>query len=268
VFSLATDAAPGRPNEDFVVVAPGAAVVVDGAGVPQGGCTHGVAWYSRHLAVETMAVLLDDLTVGLQDVLANGLARVARLHQGTCDLSSPNTPCAAVGILRVGDEFVETLALSDASIVVDIGGDPQVTCDLSIEALNGTEQDTLAGLVIGTPEHAQALADLVERQTRTRNRADGWWVAAADPEAAYHAETNSYPRAEVRAAAAMTDGATRPVDQMKVHTWRDHFDLLAQLGPAGLITQVRAIEAHDPDGVAYPRTKKHDDATVALAAAL
>ena len=36
----------------------GIGIVVDGAGIPFGGCTHGVAWYSRQLAVQTMAALL------------------------------------------------------------------------------------------------------------------------------------------------------------------------------------------------------------------
>ena len=47
MFALATDSAPGRQNEDFVVATPEIAVVVDGAGIPFGGCRHGVAWYAK-----------------------------------------------------------------------------------------------------------------------------------------------------------------------------------------------------------------------------
>lgn len=59
MFTLATDAAPGRPNEDFVVATTDLAIVVDGAGIPHGGCLHGVAWYSRHLATLTLAALTE-----------------------------------------------------------------------------------------------------------------------------------------------------------------------------------------------------------------
>jgi hypothetical protein len=41
MFSLATDAAPGRPNEDFAIVTPNLTVVVDGVGVPLAGATMG-----------------------------------------------------------------------------------------------------------------------------------------------------------------------------------------------------------------------------------
>jgi hypothetical protein len=189
---------------------------------------------------------------------------VAALHCDTCDLNNPGTPCAAVGILRIGVEQVDTLALSDVSVVVDlVDVGPQVTCDLSIEEISGTEPEAVAGLRFGTPEHVAALAALVEHQTATPNRPDGWWVAAADPDAARYAEVASYPRSALRRAAVMSDGATRPVDQMGIYGWPEYLDLLDKLGPVGLISHVRSIESGDPDGDRYPRTKRHDDATVA-----
>jgi hypothetical protein len=50
---------------------------------------------------------------------------------------------------------------------------------------------------------------------------------------------------------------------MRCLEWTAYLDLLDKLGPAGLIEHVRAIEIADPDGHRYPRTKRHDDATVA-----
>ncbi|OJF10408.1 hypothetical protein [Couchioplanes caeruleus] len=263
MFALATDTAPGRPNEDFVVATPEIAVVVDGAGIPYGGCHHGVAWYAKQLGVRTLAALTQNPDISLTDGLATGIATVASMHVATCDLANPGTPCAAIGILRVGEHQVDTLALSDVSIVVDLESGLEVTCDLSIEHISGTEPDAVAGLRFGTDGHQAALADLVARQTATRNRPDGWWVAAADPDAAQYAHVRSYPRTAMRRASAFTDGATRPVDQMRCFEWSTYLDLLDKLGPAGLIQQVRAIEIADPDGERYPRTKRHDDATIA-----
>ncbi|MEU5724678.1 hypothetical protein ABZ783_23015 [Micromonospora sp. NPDC047738] len=263
MFSLATDAAPGRPNEDFVIASADLAVVVDGAGIPFGGCHHGVAWYARQLGVRTMAALVASPDVPVVDGLAEGIAAVAALHADTCDLTNPGTPCAAVGILRVGRERVDALALSDVSVVVDLDTGPEVTCDLSIEEISGTEPDAVAGMRFGTPEHANALAALVARQTATRNRPDGWWVAAADPTAAQYARTASYPADAMRRAVAFSDGATRPVDQMEIYGWPEYLDLLDKVGPAGLIAHVRSIESDDPHGDRYPRTKRHDDASLA-----
>ena len=262
---VAADSAPGRPIEDCVLASPTTIVVVDGAGSPSADdCVHGVAWYAHQLAAQTTAALLLDERTPPAHALAQALTRVAGLHSITCDLRSPGAPSAAVGILRIGPDTVETLALGDVSIVVDTGGDPQVTRDLRVEALSGTEQDVLAGLKIGTPEHAAALALLAQRRDAIRNRPHGWWAAASDPQAAQHAVTDSYRCADVRLAAAFTAGAARPVDRMRLSTWREHLDLAVRLGPAGLIARVRAIEAADPDGVTHPRATRHDDATVAF----
>jgi hypothetical protein len=110
VFALATDAAPGRPSEDFVVATPDIAVVVDGAGIPFGGCHHGVAWYAHQLGVRTLSALIDSPGIPLNEALATGIATVAGLHSDTCDLDNPGTPCAAIGILRVGEQYVDALA--------------------------------------------------------------------------------------------------------------------------------------------------------------
>jgi hypothetical protein len=264
VFTLATDSAPGRPNEDFVIATADLAVVVDGAGIPFGGCHHGVAWYARQLGARTLAALVATPQMSLTDGLAEGISAVADLHSGTCDLTSAGTPCAAIGILRLGDVDVDVLSLSDVTVVVDVDGRPEVTCDLSIEEISGTEPAAVAGHRFGTPGHAHALVELVKRQTATRNRDGGWWVAAADPSAAQHAKVAHYPRSAVARAAVLSDGATRPVDQMGIYGWPEYVDLIEKLGPEGLISQVRLIEEQDADGERYPRTKRHDDASLTL----
>ncbi|WP_405057011.1 hypothetical protein OG474_30275 [Kribbella sp. NBC_01505] len=210
-----------------------------------------------------MAALVSRPKLPLQEGLYEGLSAVANLHSDTCDLTDPGTPCAAAGILRVGDETVDVLSLSDVTVVVETTEGPQVTCDLRIEDISGTEPDAVAGLLFDTSEHKAAIAALVANQTRTRNRGDGWWVAASDPEAARHAIVNSYPREQTRRLAVFSDGATRPVDQMDLFSWPEYLDMLTGLGPQSLIDQVRRIEIDDPDGARHPRTKRHDDASLA-----
>ncbi|MEV0289217.1 MULTISPECIES: hypothetical protein [unclassified Kribbella] len=149
------------------------------------------------------------------------------------------------------------------TVLVESAEGPQITCDLRIEEISGTEPDAVAGMLFNTAEHKAAIAALVANQTRTRNRSDGWWVAAADPEAARHAVVDSYARSEVGRLAIFSDGATRPADQMDLYTWPEYLALLDKLCPAGLIAHVREIETADPDGARHPRTKRHDDATLA-----
>lgn len=150
-----------------------------------------------------------------------------------------------VGDFRLED-FVLPAWTVDAVVVVDVAGaGPQVTCDLAIEQYSLPEPVALAGLRFGTPEHQQALRQLVDSQTKTRNREDGWWVASNDPEAASRALTGSYPLESVQRMAAFTDGATRPVDQMNLYDWSAYLDLLDKVGAQNLIAHVRRIESDD-----------------------
>lgn len=170
MFTLATRTAPGRPNEDFALVTADVAIVVDGAGGSDDSCTHPGDWYARQLGGQLLAALADDPRLALAQALGRAVHAVSRLHVYTCDLSSGTIPTATVGMLRVGPESVDVLALGDCAVVVDTEAGPQVTTDLG---------------------------------------ADTHWVGA-DPRAAEHALANSYPRGWVRRLAVLSDGATRP----------------------------------------------------------
>ncbi len=263
MFSVATQSVPGSLNEDFVIATPDLAIVVDGAGMQEGRCRHSVAWYAQRLAARTLAALIDEPSRTLAEGLAAGIEAVSDLHADTCDLKRGG-PCAAVGILRHRASAIDVLSLSDVAVVVDTSeGALKVFCDLTMEDCTEPETIALAGRRFGTPEHAGALSNLVARQALTRNRPNGWWIASSDPTAAEHAIVRTLSQAEVRRATVLSDGAARPVMQMGIYGWSEYLDLLDELGPAGLISQVRSIEAKDPNGERYPRTKRHDDATVA-----
>ncbi len=69
--------------------------------------------------------------------------------------------------------------------------------------------------------------------------------------------------AQVRAAAILSDGASRLVDRLGFATWKGALKTLDTLGPQELLRQVRGAENSDPLGSRWPRGKAHDDATVA-----
>jgi hypothetical protein len=120
-LTLATDpGTPGWPNEDFAAVAPGAAVLLDGATtVPRSadtGCVHGVAWYARTLGTALLAGITAEPQVPLAAALAEAIAQVRDQHRGTCDLSSPITPAATVTDSSVAADYADgrpPLILSD-----------------------------------------------------------------------------------------------------------------------------------------------------------
>lgn len=80
---------------------------------------------------------------------------------------------------------------------------------------------------------------------------------------AARAVTGVLPRAEVRALAALTDGATRWVEKFGEGDWSELFTLLRKEGGQALVDRVRTLERDDAENrVRLRRSKTHDDATV------
>ncbi|GAA4369728.1 protein phosphatase 2C domain-containing protein [Nocardioides caricicola] len=115
---------PGRPNEDFVGCAPGAVVVLDGAGIR--GAEHlcrGTAWYAETLGTALLARLAPDSPADTPAdtpaaALADAIEHVAGLHRGTCDLADPSSPQATVAVARFSDEHVDYLVLGDTYVLL------------------------------------------------------------------------------------------------------------------------------------------------------
>jgi hypothetical protein len=77
------------------------------------------------------------------------------------------------------------------------------------------------------------------------------------------AVTGTLPRGEVRALAALTDGATRWVEKFHEGDWEQCFGLVRKEGAGALVDRVRALEAADrEERTRLGRSKTHDDATV------
>jgi hypothetical protein len=247
---------PARPNEDFAAVAlpasgqGGVVVVLDGVTPPRGGtgCLHSVPWYIARLggALTELTVSLPD--VPLSEALSRAIARTAAAHVATCDLSHPRTPQATVVVARWGTETVEHLVLSDSALLVES----------SEGAVTAMLDDRLSRL----PRSALATDAIVD--STVRNKEGGFFTAAADPAVADRAVTGTLPRRDVRALAALTDGATRWVEKFHEGTWEDCFHLLRKEGARALVQRVRTLETADTERVFLRRSKTHDDATVVL----
>src|SRR5690606_19725024 len=110
------------------------------------------------------------------------------------------------------------------------------------------------------PRSALATDALVD--ATVRNREGGFFTAAADPSVSARAVTGSLPREEVRALAALTDGATRWVERFGEGDWTDCLALIRKEGAQALVDRVRARERADTERVLLGRSKTHDDATV------
>ncbi|MBF9133679.1 protein phosphatase 2C domain-containing protein [Plantactinospora sp. S1510] len=246
-FAFATEPAPGRPNEDHLVVSAGFAILLDGVTELPGsdtGCRHGPGWLVRMLGAHLAAALSADRTTGLDQVLAGAIEAVGRLHAHTCDLTNPNSPSSTVAIVRERGQRLDYLVLCDSSVVFEDARGIVVVSDDRTGGLPGYDRDTVA---------------------RLRNRPGGFWVASTEPAAAAEAITGSVDRNGLFRLLLCTDGVSRLVDIFGLG-WAEVFRLAEAGGPRAVIEAVRAREVEHPGQLASSgRTvKRHDDATLAV----
>jgi protein phosphatase 2C-like protein len=248
----------GRPNEDFAGIAlpasgqGGCLVVLDGVTPPRTGtgCLHSVPWFTARLggALTELTLSYRDLT--LTEVLSRAILRTAEAHRDTCDLSHPRTPQATVALARWSAETVEHLVLSDSVLLLQSPG--------------GTVVPVLDDRLSRLPRASLASDAIVDATVRKRE--GGFFTAAADPEVAARAVTGTLPRAEVRALAALTDGAARWTERFREGDWTDLFTFVRKRGAQALVDRVRELERADRENRTFlGRAKTHDDATVLYA---
>jgi hypothetical protein len=146
---------------------------------------------------------------------------------------------------RWNPDTVEYLVLSDSALL--------------LESPDGVVTPVLDDRLALLPR--SALATDAQVDATLRNLEGGFFTAAADPSVAARAVTGTVPRGEVRALAALTDGATRWVERFEEGDWADCFHLLRKEGPQALVDRVRALERSDAAVTFLGRSKRHDDAT-------
>ncbi|MEV0001231.1 hypothetical protein AB0H28_02945 [Micromonospora sp. NPDC050980] len=265
----ASDPAPGRPeNEDLVFRFGPLVGVLDGATVPEGfdtGCVHGPAWYVRHLAARIGLAVAARPAATLMSSLAAAILAVRADHGGACDLDHPGTPSSTVCLLREGADRVDHLVLCDSPLVLDTGDGIDVVSDDRLETALADLRRTAAALPDGDGDPSTRFRRAVTVQRTRMNRTHGYWAAAADPDAAYHAVTGTVPLrgpGALRRAVLLSDGASCAVEQFGLFDWAGLLEVVTVAGPEGLIDRVRAAERDHPDRLR--RRKRTDDATVAL----
>ncbi|MFF5918612.1 protein phosphatase 2C domain-containing protein [Streptomyces flavochromogenes] len=265
LVDVASYARPQGPNEDFALSDSTAAVVLDGAGMAPGmnsGCQHGVAWYVEQLGTRLHAEATQG-DASLTDCLATAIESTASLHRDTCVVDNPLSPSATVSVARVRGDVFEWLVLGDCTVLIQSNGVVTAATDDRLARVAPHAREALARAVPGSPERQRAHEALVQEERSRRNERGGYWVAAADPTAASQALTGSESTSRVQSAALLTDGAGRLVTTFRSTDWQGYMTMLNHGSPEDVLRQVRETEASDPDLSRWPRSKQHDDATIA-----
>ncbi|MFG3709013.1 hypothetical protein ACGF7U_30390 [Micromonospora sp. NPDC047670] len=217
--SMATSAGrAGRLDEDFAGAVPGAAVLLDGAGIPgtESICRHGVAWYTHRLGGALLGRLSRDDGRDLADILATAIGEIAADHRGTCDITHPSSPQATVVIVRAHRGRLDHLLLADSFLVLDqVRGGPRVITDEREVTARRTCSAPLDGVLRGTAEYDRIRESCVEALRARRNRPGGYWIAKDDPRAAEEAVTGSLPLPDLGSVALLSNGASRIVSPVR-----------------------------------------------------
>ena len=261
--SMATSAGKvGQPNEDFVGAVPGAAVLLDGAGIPgtESICSHGVAWYTHRLGGVLLSRLSRDDGRDLAAILAATIGEIAAEHRGTCDITNPSSPQATVAIVRAHRGRLDYLLLADSFLVLDrVCGGPQVITDEREVTARRICSAPLEGVPLGTPEYDRIRDSCIEALRARWNQPGGYWIAKDDPHAAEEAVTGSRPLLDLDSVALLSNGASRIVSPYGLTDWPGALELLRAHGPADVIRRVRQAEVR----TSGPDARVPDDATVA-----
>lgn len=245
-------------NEDRIFTAPTAVIVLDGATQPDSS-DHDGGWLAETIgrAVQTAltppsGTVMPDPGPDLQQVLAHAIKRTTDEY----DLDPDHAPSTTVSIARWTHTVLDLLVLGDSPVVV-FTRDGQHTM-VTDERLSRVTAE------IRKVEPRPDLHSLVTGQRKRRNKPDGYWIVETDPHAAMHAITKQWPIKQVAAILMTTDGVSNGVTRYRQPaSWYEAF-ALAYRDPRLLVDLVHGVEASDPDRTRWPRTKIHDDKSVAL----
>jgi len=258
---IATAQLPEPPRgADRVAVTGNAVVVLDGASaiepvsVPPG-------VYADHLGKAVTAALSADPGAGLRNVLAEAIAATA----GELGLAGDDCPSSTLAVIRVGGQ-VDLLVLGDSFIFYDTGSGTRVLTDDRLAQLHLPEgrryRERLAAGTGYDDTHRGLLGALQREQRKHRNRPGGYWIAEADPAAAWQARSLSLPVAATRWAVLATDGTVNTARHLGLDDW----PVLARSDPAALSRFLECCQdweaRSDPAGQQFPRAKRHDDKTI------
>ncbi|GAA2571895.1 hypothetical protein [Pseudonocardia hydrocarbonoxydans] len=257
--------AGGASNADRVFVTDHSVIVLDGATAfaPVDVDPGTYAGTLGHAIAERVDQTPDIATAVAEAIRATTLA----LH-----LDNTASPSSTVAVLRARTGHADLYVLGDSPIYYGTAQQSGCLTDSRLAALPLAERGHYkAALTAGAgynEQHRDTLTALQRAQRLHRNVQGGYWIAETDPEAAHHGLTVTLTAADIEWAVLATDGAADVISHHEKPAWSEiaHYDDDAL---SDLLHSLHRWEAdHDPHGQLLPRSKLHDDKTVAAVPAV
>jgi hypothetical protein len=256
-MSTATAQLPEGGGEDRVYVTQDAVIVLDGASA------------FLPVAIPPSAyvdALGDNLLHRLPDAadLQTGLREAIRATARQLGLEPGRSPSSTVAMLRETTADVECLVLGDSMIAFPDQTIVDERLSHVAQQYRTRYRDRLRSGHGYDQDHREVLRKLQAGQARHRNRADGYWIAEADPAAADQALTMKRSLASTPWAVLATDGAYKTMTHLGIADWSAVATASSEDLRQILTDCQRWEDLSDPDGREFPRAKRHDDKSVAV----
>jgi len=254
-------------SQDRVFITKHAAIVLDGATAFT--LTEiDAATYADALGQAVADQLRAEKEVALSDAVAHAINKVAHRF----DLRAGTSPSSTIAILRARGALADLYVLGDSPIYYGTGDRVSELIDTRLIDLHLSESCRYrTRLREGTgydAEHQALLKAMQERQRASRNTRGGYWIAEADPSAAYYGLALELTPRELSWAVLATDGITQPL----MHAGQPDWPTIAAQSPDQLADMLAIWHdwerTRDPSGYRFPRAKRHDDKAIAAIASV
>lgn len=224
------------------------------------------AWLARTLNEEMTA--LESSAYAARRYFERVIDRVAaRYHALVPDyktLPRHARPSAAVVWLRANPGWIEFRHQGDCVAAIEQGR--EVTC-LGVIDRTGSDdklKELIAARLAAGPSDRKlldAMGDELRRRRDRLNRPSGYWMLGIDRRAAVAMDYAIFKALPGTRVLLCSDGYWRLVDHFHRYDAAGLLRASFERGPDALLDELRALEAADPDCLAFPRIKPTDDAT-------
>lgn len=252
--------AGGEKNQDRYAYGDGWAFVLDGASsFATAQPEHDGGWYAERLKVELSHELTASPRAATTDCVAQAIEAAASAH------TDPRTcPTSTIAMARWSANSVEVYVLGDSTAALISSAAEEIISDSRIAAIGEPLREKYRTRLkegYGFDEHhRQLLQRLQEAQLAARNSPNGYWIAGANPNAAYHGLSQTVQISSLSAIVLASDGAARALEYEVTPSWKD----FTQRELALTLHSAIQVEVKDARGQKWPRSKLHDDKTAAI----
>lgn len=250
--------AGGEVNQDYYAYGKTYAIVLDGASsfLPEK-TSIDAATYVKALG-DALAIRLESCHLNeMPDVVATAICEVAVKY----DLVEESSPNSTIAIAKWNKEELCAYVLGDSPILImENSGNLKEISDNRMaqfgdDIRNKYKLRLSCGL--GFDEvHKESLKKLQQIQKKYKNISNGYWVAGAKEDSAYHAITKNFLLSDVRSIIICSDGGYQSLAGYSCG--------VDYLIPESVIKEMHIFERRDEFGIKFPRSKKHDDKTIVV----